>query len=111
MAPSYLIGKLLTYFKSLKIINEDEQYDDIECILQDDGIAYLAERLRKRRTNMQDDNDRDKRDSLIFRDLYHHYYDNDERRRILELIKTGAYYENTEREYQRKLHFCCTERI
>ncbi len=97
VAPSYLIGKLLTYFKSLKIINEDEQYDDIECILQDDGIAYLAERLRKRRTNMQDDNDRDKRDSLIFRELYHHYYDNDERRRILELIKTGAYYENTER--------------
>ena len=109
VGPSYLIGRLLTYFEKLKINNEDEQSLDLEYILQDDGISYLAEGLRQYQDgrapilNQQIENsdeyksDKKDRRTLIFRELYHNYIGDDKRRGILELLKSGAFYVNTER--------------
>lgn len=98
--PSYLIGKLLTYFKKLKVSNEDEQGDNLEYILQDRGIGYLAEGLRSYqglRAGFPDTESRKDSEvsSKIFRELYHYY--NEEDRRVLDLLRAGAFYVNTER--------------
>ncbi len=116
VGPSYLIGKLLSYFKdnSLIIKNQDGQADNLEHILWDDGISYLAEGLRrfqdtKTKINVnkhKDDNKEDnngsevsieERESLIFNELYHYYNEDIDRKRILELLKSGAFYVNSER--------------
>ncbi|TAH70623.1 MAG: helicase-exonuclease AddAB subunit AddB [Anaerolineaceae bacterium] len=98
VGPSYLIGKVMSYFKDLKINNEDDrdQVDDLEYILQDEGITYLAEGLRRYK-----DGGKlsliSEQSSETFAELYHYYRDDKERRRILELLKSGAFYVNTER--------------
>jgi ATP-dependent helicase/nuclease subunit B len=102
VGPSYLIGRLLTYFKGLNIINEDEQTKDLEHILQDNGITYLAEgfrRYRDLRMGIQDKQGRKDTDSssLVFSELYHYYKDDESRRRILDLLTSGAFSGNTER--------------
>ena len=115
VGPSYLIGRLMTYFQKLGISNEGEQSEDLECILQDNGIAYLAQGLRKYRAdgasilykdediiNDEDVSDKEKRKAFIFRELYHNYNEDDERRRILELLKSGAFYINREKGISRE---------
>lgn len=85
VGPSYLIGKLMTYFKKLNIINEDENKEDIEHILQDDGIAYLADGIRKPHS------------LPFFNELYHYYKEDSKRKRILDLLISGAFYVNKEK--------------
>ncbi|NLO09071.1 MAG: helicase-exonuclease AddAB subunit AddB [Clostridiales bacterium] len=117
VGPSYLIGRLMTYFKKLRIYNEDEQSLDLDYILEDDGIKFLAEGLRKyqagsRPAILDEDDDiiksddmnynehlraKEEKKALIFRELYNNYDEDDERRRILELLKSGAFYVNRER--------------
>ena len=109
-APSYLIGKIMSYFKSLKIMNVDRQAGDLNYILQDEGISYLAEGLRRVRDGKADipgsrqeqtahDGimDKGQMTSEIFRELYGYYNEDDRRKRILELLKSGAFYVNKER--------------
>lgn len=118
LGPSYLIGKLLSYFKdnSLVIKNQDGQDNNLEHILWDGGISYLAEGLRRlqdgkteKYDNKQDNNEENKeknkeaelsieeRASIIFNELYYYYNEDNDRRRILELLKSGAFYVNSER--------------
>ena len=110
VGPSYLIGKLLTYFKNLRIYNEDEQVVNLDHILSDEGITYLAEELRKykdgninllniRQEQINDGHELSKEElsKSIFSELYHYYNEDVDRRRILELLKAGAFYVNRER--------------
>lgn len=109
IAPSYLVGKLMSYFKGLSINYEADGADDLEDILQDGGVSFLAERLREYRgenasvIGVRDNSIKgageEKRDrySEIFSELYHYYSDFEERRRVLELLKFGAFYVNKER--------------
>ena len=110
VGPSYIIAKLMTYFAKLKIYNEDEMDNVLEYILQDDGISFLAERLRK----YQEDrgslyiNENEKRIDnskghkelearRLFHELYTYYNEDEERKKILDLLKAGAFYVNRER--------------
>ena len=86
VAPSFLIGKLKSYFKDLPVINEDKQVNDLEHILRDDGIAYLAEGLRENRISEK-----------IFNELYFYYKNDAERNGILNKLISGAYYVNKEK--------------
>ena len=45
--PSFLIGKLMQLFPKTVIINEDGRTDDVDYILGDHGLAFLAEGLRE----------------------------------------------------------------
>lgn len=89
--PSFLIGKMMAYFKKLHIANEDEQNEDfedlkdLEHILKDDGISCLAEGLRENRI------------TKIFKELYLYYKKDAERSRILNKLISGAFYSNRER--------------
>ena len=115
VGPSYLLGKLLTYFKNLRIYNEDGRVDNLDHILSDEGVSYLADGLRKYqdgkvsllyKQNSSTDEatilDGEKRASLIFSELYHYYNEDSERKRVLELLKLGAFYVNTERGISRE---------
>lgn len=85
VGPSFLISKLLSYFKKLTITTYDEETDDMDYILQDEGIRYLSEGLRNSQT------------SEIFNELYYYYRNDQERRRILDLLIAGAFYVNKEK--------------
>ena len=98
--PSYLIGKLMTYFKKLKVIYEDDAADNLEYILQDEGVNYLAESLRRYRSGIMDANNvqykhgtegeeknREDRAFQIFGEIYKCYMDDEEKYKILELLK------------------------
>lgn len=113
--PSYLIGKLMTYFKKLKVIYEDDAADNLEYILQDEGVNYLAESLRRYRSGIMDANNvqykhgtegeeknREDRAFQIFGEIYKCYMDDEEKYKILELLKSGAFYVNTERGISKK---------
>ena len=102
--PSFLIGKIMTYFSKLEIINEDidvhagenvhagEDMDGIrlEHILQDDGITYLSDHLR---IAACEGYNKDKF-SPLFNELFNYYNENEERSRILDLLMSGAFYVN-----------------
>lgn len=85
VSPSFLIGKLMSYFKKLSITNENEHTDDLEHILQDGGITYLAEGLRERQI------------SEIFNELYYYYKNDANRSGILNKLISGAFYVNKEK--------------
>ena len=93
IGPSFLIGKIMTYFDKLEIINEDDNNLDLEYLLQDDGIAYLSSELRK----VGDGGYDFYRSSVIFNELYNHYKEDEEKSRILDLLEAGAFYVNKER--------------
>lgn len=83
--PSFFIGKLMSYFKHLNITYVDEETEDLEYILQDDGIAYLADGLRKRQT------------SEIFNELYLYYKNDISKSNILNQLISGATFINKEK--------------
>lgn len=95
IAPSYLIGKLMTYFKELRVNNADDSVDELEHILQDEGVSFLVEGLSSYRDGMV--MQIDKKSLELISELYHYYNDNEDRRRVLELIKAGVFYTNKER--------------
>lgn len=86
--PSFLIGKLKLLFPNIKIQNEDGNTEDMEHILCDDGLAYLADGLR---------NYHEKDVSNIFRELFLHYRAKEDTDRILQKFVQGAFYVNEER--------------
>ncbi len=85
---SFLIGKLKQLFPRLTIRKEDEEQQDLEHILRDDGIAYLAEGLRGWQ---------DREVSDLWRELFLYYKSEEERADILELLMKGAFYINQEK--------------
>ncbi len=86
--PSFLIGKLKQLFRQLEIINEDEGIQDLEHILKDDGIVYLAEGLRGYQ---------DRETTALWRELFLFYKSEPEAARILERLMQGAFYINQEK--------------
>jgi len=90
VAPSFLIGKLQSYFRDLPVINEDRQDMDLEHILGDGGIACLANGLR------------DNRISGLFNELYLFYKNDAERSKVLDKLISGAFYSNREKGISRE---------
>ncbi len=86
--PSFLIGKLKLLFKNLRIDFEDEGTEDLEHILSDGGITYLAEGLRDYR---------EKEVSALWRELYLHYRRDPGEERILNQLMKGAFFVNREK--------------
>jgi len=86
VAPSFLIEKLKSYFSNLHVIIEDKEAEDLEHILRDEGIAYLAEGLRENRIY-----------GNIFNELYFYYKNDAERCGILNKLMSGAFYVNKEK--------------
>ncbi|NLZ83694.1 MAG: hypothetical protein GX915_08520 [Clostridiales bacterium] len=86
--PSYLIGKLKQLIDKLPIINEDENNNDIEHILSDNGLSYLAEGLR---TFGQEDV------TAIWKELFVIYQSREETNEILKKLIAGAFYVNEEK--------------
>ena len=91
--PSFLIGKLLQLFPLLKVNNEDEEHNNLEHILSDDGITYLAEGLRSCQ-------DREVKD--LWRELFLYYKSEEEKAEILERLMKGAFFVNQERGISRE---------
>lgn len=85
--PSFLIGKLKLLFPKLKTINEDENIEDVEHVLQDEGIAYLAEGLRDIKV---------KEFSDLWKELYLYYQSDEKTEHILKQLLAGAFYINKE---------------
>ncbi|CRZ33438.1 DNA helicase/exodeoxyribonuclease V subunit B [Herbinix hemicellulosilytica] len=90
VAPSYLIGKFKSYFSEMSIKNEDMQDKDLDHILGDGGIAYIAEGLRESRI------------SDLFAEIFLYYKNDTERSRILEKMISGAFYSNREKGISRQ---------
>ncbi len=85
--PSFLIGKLKQLFPLLKV-REEESTDELEQILTDEGISFLAEGLRNyHKKDMSD----------LFKELYLHYHLDQDKNRILEQLVRGAFYINLEK--------------
>lgn len=91
--PSFLIGKLKQLFPQLEIMNEDEGIQDLEHILKDDGVAYLAEGLRGYQ---------DREPTSLWRELFLYYKSEPEAARILERLMQGAFYINQEKGISRE---------
>ncbi|MBH1941558.1 helicase-exonuclease AddAB subunit AddB [Mobilitalea sibirica] len=85
--PSFLIGKLKSLFPKIKIINEDETKEDLEYILRDDGISYLAHGLREDHGNKVSD---------LWKELFLYYRQGEETNRMLHKLMQGAFYINKE---------------
>ncbi|NLY49243.1 MAG: helicase-exonuclease AddAB subunit AddB [Clostridiales bacterium] len=105
--PSYLIGKLMTYFKKLGI-EYDDNAKDMERVLQDGGAGFLAKGLRSYRDgiyktdNAGHDQYTDKREFGMLCELYRCYAEDKEKNRILHLLKSGAFFANTEKGTSKK---------
>jgi ATP-dependent helicase/nuclease subunit B len=85
--PSFLIGKLKQLFPLIKVRDEEEGVEDVEHILRDDGLSYLAQGLRgyhqKETTN-------------LWKELFLYYRSQEEKDRILRKLIQGAFYVNKE---------------
>ena len=86
--PSYLIAKLKQLIDKLPIINEDDRNNDIEHILRDNGLSYLAEGLRTFGQEEVTD---------LWKELYVIYQSREETDRILKKLISGAFYINEEK--------------
>jgi ATP-dependent helicase/nuclease subunit B len=86
--PSFLIGKLMQIFPKITISNEDEKTSDMEYILQDDGLNYLAEGLRNFRQEGVSD---------LWRELFLYYRSDHEKNLVLKKLLKGAFYINKEK--------------
>jgi ATP-dependent helicase/nuclease subunit B len=86
--PSFLIGKLQQLFKNIKLYHEDEKIEDVEHILKDDGLSYLAGGLREFHNKEVSD---------LWRELYLYYRSGNETNRVLESLVQGAFYVNKEK--------------
>jgi ATP-dependent helicase/nuclease subunit B len=85
--PSFLIQKLMQLFPKIAICNEDEETLDMEHILQENGLDYLAEGLRDFGQKPVSD---------LWKELFLYYKADPEKNRILEKLIQGAFYINKE---------------
>ncbi len=85
--PSFLIGKLLQLFPLLKITDEDEDLKDVQHVLRDNGLSFLAEGLRDHALKETTD---------LWKELYLYYRTQQENSEILDKLVQGAYYQNKE---------------
>ncbi|MDF2537791.1 MAG: addB [Herbinix sp.] len=85
--PSFLIGKLQQLFKAIKLYHEDDKVEDMEHVLKDDGLSYLAEGLRDYSL---------KETSGLWKELFLYYRTDEEKNRILEKLIRGAFFINKE---------------
>jgi ATP-dependent helicase/nuclease subunit B len=85
---SYIIGKLEQLFKGIKIIDEEDNIEEIEHILRDDGFDYLTEGLREYQHKETTD---------MWKELYLFYQSGEVTNRVLEKLIQGAFYINKER--------------
>jgi helicase-exonuclease AddAB, AddB subunit len=86
--PSFLIGKLKQLIPSIQIMEEDDRIEDVDSVLRDDGLSYLAEGLRGYHQ---------KETSELWKELYLHYRSGEETNRILDKLIKGAFYLNSEK--------------
>ncbi|HHV12025.1 MAG TPA: helicase-exonuclease AddAB subunit AddB [Clostridiales bacterium] len=86
--PSFIINKVKQLFPKLSVIDESDAGEDIERVLRDDGLNYLAEGLRS--YNRRETSD-------LWRELYLYYREDSGRRKILDRLVEGAFFVNTER--------------
>lgn len=84
--PSFIIGKLKQLFPMLKIM--DDEAEDLEQILADEGVTYLAKGLRDYPSQETTD---------LWKELYQYYRSQEEKKRILKELVNGAFYINTEK--------------
>ncbi len=91
--PSFLIGKLKQLFPQLGILHEEDGRKDLEYILRDDGVTYLAEGLR---------GDQDREATALWRELFLYYKSEPKASEILELLMQGAFYINQEKGISRE---------
>lgn len=91
--PSFLIGKLKLLFKNLKVYHEDETAEDVEHILRDDGLSYLASGLREFHGKEVSD---------LWKELFLYYKSEEETDRILNKLIQGAFYINKEKGISRE---------
>ena len=85
--PSFLIGKLKQLFPAIQVIEEEEGLEDVEHVLQDDGLSYLAKGLRDYNQSTP---------TPLWKELYAYYHSNGEKNRILQRMVEGAFYINRE---------------
>ncbi|NLK28936.1 MAG: hypothetical protein GX306_11445, partial [Clostridiales bacterium] len=85
---SFLIGKLQQLFPKIRIYNEDDAVEDIEHILQDDGLTYLAKGLRDYGQQQVSD---------LWMELFQYYQSHDRLRTVLQRLVEGAFYINKEK--------------
>jgi len=86
--PSFLIGKLQQLFKNIKLYHEDEKVEDVEHILRDDGLTYLAEGLRQYH---------DREVSDLWKELFLYYRSGEDTNLVLEKLVQGAFFVNKEK--------------
>lgn len=86
--PSFLIGKLQQLFPKLGIINEDDSMENVEHILRDNGLEFLAEGLRE--IHQKPVTDR-------WKELFLYYKSKEETSRVLGKLVQGAFYINREK--------------
>jgi len=86
--PSFLIGKLQQLFKNIKLYHEDEKVEDVEHILRDDGLTYLAEGLRQYHDSEVSD---------LWKELFLYYRSGEDTNRVLEKLVQGAFFVNKEK--------------
>ena len=91
--PSFLIGKLKQLFPQLGILHEEDGRKDLEYILRDDGVTYLAEGLR---------GNQDREATALWRELFLYYKSEPKASEILELLMQGAFYINQEKGISRE---------
>lgn len=88
MNPSFLLGKVKQLFPLIKIIDEDDNIEDVLHVLRDEGLNYLAEGLRE--YHRKDTSD-------LWKELYLYYQSGEETKRILDQLVQGAFYINKEK--------------
>ncbi|NLP35326.1 MAG: helicase-exonuclease AddAB subunit AddB [Clostridiales bacterium] len=86
--PSFLIGKLMQLFPKTVIINEDGRTDDVDYILGDHGLAFLAEGLREFQQKPTTD---------LWKELFLYYKSENETYQVLSKLIQGAFYINKEK--------------
>ncbi len=86
--PSFLIGKIKQLFPKIKIKDEDTEELDIEHILRDEGLNFLAEGLRAYH---------EKETSDLWKELYLYYKSEEDKCLTLDKLVEGAFYVNEEK--------------
>jgi ATP-dependent helicase/nuclease subunit B len=104
---SYLIGKLKQIFPKLQVEDCDNSKDDLSYILATrQGIQYVIEQIRELcdKNQVLSDGKKDTSDleatsgvldngSDTFKELYSWYCSDEKRRKVLEIVLEGAFYE------------------
>lgn len=85
--PSFLIGKVQQLIPTILIQEEDERTEDVDYILKDDGLGYLADGLRAYHY---------KETSDLWKELYQYYQTSEDKQKRLEKMVKGAFYINME---------------